>query len=111
MSLAVSFLALLTIPLFDVVGNRMVAIQIACGLGLLFTMFHIVRLLLRTRAEHISQPAVFNLAVVIVDVLVLLVAAAGVAVGSAPVYEWVLVLMLARPALAFIFVLSEVTAG
>jgi hypothetical protein len=111
MALATTFLALTTIPLADAIGNPTVTMQVASGLALLFTFGHIFRLFAQTRAAGISQPARFQTAIVVIDLLVLLVAAAGLAVGSVAIYEWVLVLLLARPALAFVFVLSEVGAG
>ena len=111
MALAVAFLALLTTPLSDAIGNSQVALQVACGAGLLFTLFHVVRLVIRARTQNLSQATGSNVLIFVINALILVVGAAGLAMGTATVYEWFLVLMLARPALAFVFVLSEVTAG
>jgi hypothetical protein len=110
MALAVAFLGLATIPIADAIGNVNVALQTACGFGLLFTFAHILRLLMRVRSEGISQPASFMVPTVTIDTVLLLVAATGVALGTAAIYEWVLLLMLARAALAFVFVVAEETA-
>lgn len=111
MSLAAAFLSLLTIPLGDAIGNVQVTLQMTSGLGLLFTIFHIFRLIVRARAQGFSQRTIFNVFAFVIDVLILLAGAVGVATGTSTAYEWLLVFMLARPALAFVFVLSEVTPG
>lgn len=111
MALGVAFLALLTIPLNDLIGDAKATIQIACGLGLLFTIGHATQLQVRARAEKLSQPVLFMASVVTIDLLVVMAAVIGLAVGTAPIYEWVLVMMLARPGLAFVIVLSDVGAG
>ncbi len=111
MALAVAFLSLATIPLVDAIGNAQPAIEAACGAGVLFTLFYIVRLVVRARAANIAQPALTNALAGSIDLLVLFTGAIGLASGSAAVYEWLLVFMLARPALAFVFVLGEVMAA
>jgi hypothetical protein len=46
--------------------------------------------------------------VVIIDLVVVIVGGLAVAFATAPAYEWLLVLMLARPMLAFVLVLADV---
>ena len=111
MALGAAFLALLAIPLDDVIGDAKATIQIACGLGLLFTIGHAIQLQVRARAEGLTQPALYTATVVTINLLIVVAAVIGLVVGTAPVYEWVLLLMLARPGLTFVIVLSDVTPG
>ncbi len=110
MGLAVTVIALVTIPLSDTVRPH-AAIQIASGAALLFTVWHILNLNMRLRRLKLRQNTAGLTAAGLIDILVLIVGAASLAVGSTVAYEWVLVLLLARPTLAFVLVLSDVGAG
>lgn len=107
MGLATALVSLVTIPISDT-GNGANAIQIAAGLGLLFTISHILVLLRRARSQHVAQPAAALTAAGLVDVGVIVAGAVGLGTGSAIAFEWFLILMLARPMLAFAFVFSDV---
>ena len=111
MALAPAFLALGTIPLADTITNARAALQVASGLGLAFTVGHIFGLITRAREQNVVQPVAFMAAAGLVDLLLLVTAAIGLSVVSVAAYEWVLLLMLARPALAFVFALSRVTSA
>ena len=111
MALATAFLAVLSIPLADALGNPTVAIQIASGLAIMFTVGHVLRLVVRVRELEISQSLGRQGVAVVADILILGAGAVGLALGTPTAYEWVLVFMLARPMLAFVFVLSEVAPG
>ena len=111
MALATTFLAVMTLPLADAIGNARVALQVASGLAMLFTLGHVFRLLGRVRELGISQTTGRQTLVTVVNMLILFSGAISLAVGSAPAYEWLLVFMLARPMLAFVLVLTEVAPG
>ena len=111
MALATTFLAVLTLPLVDVIGNPKASIQLASGAAMLFTVAHVIRLLGRVRTLGISQSAGKQVLITVANVLILLTGAVSLATGSVAAYEWLLVFMLARPMLAFVIVLAEVAPG
>ncbi len=110
MGLAVAIVALVTIPLLDTVRPH-AAIQIASGAVLLFTVWHILALNLRLQRLKLRQTTEGLTAAGLINVAVLIVGAASLAVGSPVAYEWVLVLLLARTTLAFVLVISDVGVG
>jgi hypothetical protein len=111
MALATTFLAILTTPLADAIGNATIAIQVASGLAILFTVLHVLRLVARLRDMGIGQSSDRNLLVTAANFLIFGAGAISLALGSAAAYEWLLVFMLARPMLAFVLVLTEVAPG
>ena len=107
MGLATAALALITIPVSDTTHNPIATVQIVSGAALLFTVAHIAVLATRARDRGIMmQPASVAVATVI-DLVVIGTGAAGLALGSATTFEWLLVALLARPMLAFVLVLTE----
>jgi hypothetical protein len=111
MGLAASLLALLMIPLADTAHDAPAAIRIAALAALAFSIFHMVTLIRRVRRMEIRLSRPRWIAVSIIDLAVL---ASGVVAALAPslaTFEWLLVVMLARPMLAFVFVLADVAEG
>jgi len=111
MALATMFLAVLIIPLADATGNPKASIQIVCGLAILFTLAHALGLVVRAGKVQIETSIVLQNVILLIDVLILFTGSVGLALGTTSALEWLLLFLLARPALAFVFVLSEVTSG
>ena len=108
MGLAVSLLALVTLPLADTVRDPRAALQIAAGAGLLFSIVHMLTLVLRVRRMEIHMPWLRWITVVVVDLVVILTGALALGFATGATYEWLLVAMIARPMLAFVLVLADV---
>lgn len=111
MGLAASVLALLTIPLADTLRDDTTTIRIAATAALVFSAFHMGTLARRIqRMEiHLSRPR--WILVVIIDLVVVITCAAAIILGTPAAYEWLLVVMLFRPMLAFVLVLADVAEG
>jgi len=108
MGLAASILALLTIPLGDTVHDASAAIRIGAGAGLVFSIVHMLTLALRVRRLEIHLTRPRWIVVVIIDSVVVVTGALAVGFATTASYEWLLVVMLARPMLAFVLVLADV---
>lgn len=108
MGLAASLLAIATFPLADTVHDATTVLRIAAGAGLAFSFLHMLTLALRVRRMEIHLSRTRWILVVIIDLVVVIVGGLAVAFATAPAYEWLLVLMLARPMLAFVLVLADV---
>lgn len=111
MALATGFIALISLALADTVGEAPTAIRIAGGAGLLFTIAHIVVLIARTRTMNTRLNRTTWLVAATIDTAVLVAGVVTVVVGTAGAYEWLLVLMIARPGLAFLLALTDITVG
>jgi len=108
MALASALIALISIPLVDLAGSPMLAIRIASGLAFAFTAGHVGLLIVRMRSQTVQlRPSNWVLAAII-DVGVLAVAVLGITTAEASVYEWLLVLLVTRPAIAFVIALNDV---
>ena len=107
MGLATAALALITIPLGDTTHNPIVTVQVVSGVALLFTVAHIVVLLIRARERGIALPSASVGAASTIDIIVIVAGAASLALGSTTNFEWLLVALVARPMLAFVLVLTE----
>jgi hypothetical protein len=108
MGLAVSVLALATIPLADTVDDPVAALRIAAGAGLLFNIFHMLALSLRVRRMEIHLTPQRWILVGIIDVVVVATGAVALGFATGAAYEWLLAAMLGRPMLAFVLVLADV---
>ena len=108
MALATTLLALITGPLADSIGSATVAIRIAAGLGLAFTLGHVAVLLFRTRKHQIKLQREALIVATLIDLAIIGAAAVCIVGGTAVAYEWLLILLLARPMLAFTLVLGGV---
>ena len=108
MALATTLLALITGPLADSIGSPTVAIRIAAGLGLAFTLGHVAVLLSRTRKDQIKLQRETLIVATLIDLAIIGAAAVCIVGGTAVAYEWQLILLLARPMLAFTLVLGGV---
>lgn len=108
MGLATALIALATIPLNDSTHNPTATVQIAAGVALLFTLAHVAVLVTRSRELGVALPAAAWAAPTVIDVATVIAGTASLALGATAAFEWLLVALLARPMLAFVFVLAEV---
>ena len=111
MALSTGFIALVTPALADSLGNASTAIRIASGAGLLFTVVHVVVLIARALAMNAQLNATNWAVAATIDIGVIVAGVASIVTANGGAYEWLLALMIARPGLAFLLALREVTAG
>ena len=111
MALAAGFVAVILVPLSATFPDPSTAIRIAGGLGLAFTPFHAVLLIIRMRAMRRPITLATWVVAMVIDIAVLAAGVVTVVGGSAAAFEWLLALMIARPGLAFMLALSDVAAG
>ena len=109
MSLPTGFLALASLALADSTGNASLAIRIAGGAGLLFTIVNALVLIDRLRTMHVTVRLSDLVAATILNLAAIGAGAAAVAVPTAAAFEWLLALLIARPGAAFLLALSDVT--
>jgi len=110
MGLGAELVALATIPLSNTL-RATAAIQVASGAALFLTIWRILTLNARLERQRLRQTTAGLAAAAVVDLAILLIGAVSLAGGSSQAFEWLLVLLLARPMLAFVLVLSDVGAG
>ena len=108
MALATTLLALITGPLADSTGSATAAIRITASLGLAFTLGHVVVLAIRARKLQIKLPREGVIGATVVDLAIIGTAAVCIGSGGQVVYEWLLILFLGRPMVAFALVLGGV---
>ena len=111
MGLAASLLALLTIPLGETLRDDASTIRIAAALALAFSVVHIVTLIRRSMRMGIHLTPARWAAVSTIDLVLLAAGVIAVLYPTTAAYEWLLVVMLARPMLAFVFVLADSAEG
>lgn len=108
MALATTLLALITGPLADSTGSATTAIRVTASLGLVFTLGHVVVLAIRARRDHIKLPREGVIGAIVIDLAIIGTAAICIGIGGQVAYEWLLILMLGRPMVAFALVLGDV---
>ena len=108
MGLATTLIALATLALADTTGNPKATIQILSGVALIFSILHMLALSGRLRGIAAQQSMPRWIAVGLIDLCVVGAGARALGLGTAAPYEWLLVVMLARPMLAFVLVLADV---
>ena len=109
--LAASLLALVTIPLAESLRDDAGTIRVAAAAALAFSIVHIVTLIRRARRMEVHLTVARWAAVSLIDVVLLTVGVVAVVFPTTAAYEWLLVVMLARPMLAFVFVLADAAEG
>lgn len=111
MALASALIALITLPLSDSTGSPSLTIRIGAGLAFLFTAFHVGLLISRVRAQPFQLNRVTWVAASLIDLSVFGAAIAALVLGNAASYEWLLVLLVARPAVAFVLALTDAASA
>ena len=109
MGLATSVLTLLSFPLAESVDVASTAVRITGALGLLFTVANVIVLNLRARRADIKITRTNFVSAGVIDLLSIGASAFALG-GTARWLEWMLVLLIARPMLAFVLVLSDISA-
>ena len=110
MALAASLVGLTTGPVTDAVASPAAAIRIAAAAGLAFTVVHIAVLLVRARKSQIKLPRSAVVGAGLIDLAIFGAAAVCIGTGGPVAYEWLMVLLLVRPIVAFALVLGDVAA-
>jgi len=108
MGLPIAVLTLFAIPLFDTTGSASTTLRTVASLAVAYTVFHIFALIFRARGMGLNVSAANFWAAGIIDLGALAAGAVAIAAGTAATFEWLLVLLVARPAVAFVLVLSDV---
>lgn len=108
MALAGALITLISLPLADSIGSPAIAIRIGSALAFGFTAAHIAVLIARTRAQGIRIGGSTWVFGGLVDLGLLVAAIVALVTGQAAAYEWLLVLLVARPAVAFVLALNDV---
>jgi len=102
-----ALIALSTIPLSTTTGDLTLALRICGAIGVLFIFSGVALLLRRQRRLDVRGQAGLNPVIVVVDLAAIAAGVATVGVGSVGLFEWELLFLLARPMLAFSFVLAS----
>ena len=103
-----ALIALATIPLSTTTGDLTLALRICGAIGVLFIVGGVSLLLRRQRrlGGGPGQPRL-NAAIVVIDPAAITAGVATLSVGSVALFERELLFLLARPMLAFTFVLAS----
>jgi hypothetical protein len=102
-----ALIALSIIPLSTTTGDLTLAVRICGAIGLVFIFVGAALLLRRRRGLGVRGQAGVNPIIVIIDLAAIASGVATVLVGSVGLLEWELLFLLARPMLAFTFVLAS----
>ena len=108
MALASALIALISLPLDDTVGSPTTAIRIASGLAFAFTAVHVSLLIARTRAQPLPLDRTTWILASLIDLSIFLVAILALVTANEGPFEWLLVLLVSRPAIAFVLALRDV---
>jgi hypothetical protein len=107
MGLATAFITLASVP-FAEITDVTTAVRVASVVALIFTCMHAAFLWLRGRTLLRGFDVSAKASAVTIDLVLLGMATIGILFATVPAYEGVLVLMLARPMVAFALVLRDV---
>ena len=108
MALASALVALTTLPLVDTTGSATTAIRFGAALALGFTVAHVGLLLRRLRSQPFRLAWSTRVSAVLIDASLIAVAIVALVIANPASYEWLLVLMLTRAAVAFVLALGDV---
>jgi hypothetical protein len=100
-------LAISTVPLTTILGSAQTAVRIVAVAAILYIVAVVVWLVRRQRSWSISGSGSWYALAILVDAATLVAAAATILDGTAGPFEAMLVALLARPMLAFAFVLAS----
>jgi len=103
-------LAIGIIPLVSITGSAEASLRIGGAVAFAYVMLNGLILLRRLRRMEIPLTRSALAVVVGIDVVVIVTSAAAALTGAVGAYEALLVALLARPMLAFLFVLSSFEA-
>ncbi|HEX2680115.1 MAG TPA: hypothetical protein VHQ03_02350 [Candidatus Dormibacteraeota bacterium] len=110
MGLATAVTSLATIPTAGMLGAATSAIRAVAVLALAFTLVQVLVLWFRARAMGFKLSTLNVWVAAGIDLGVYVAGAAAIVTAAAWALEWTLILLLARPMLAFVLVLADVSA-
>jgi hypothetical protein len=100
-------LALATVPLALIVGGTEDAVRIVALAALIYVVLHLVVLIRRNREFQVTNSRIGDAAVILVNLAAFAASIATLGTGSIGAFEALLLVLLARPMLAFLFVLAS----
>ena len=109
MSIPVGFIALATLALADSTGSVSLTIRTAGGAGLLFVIVSSLVLIERLESMKVKVSMADIVLALILNLASIAAGVAALAVPTAAAYEWLLTLLIARPGVAFLLALGDVT--
>jgi len=98
-----ALLSLALIPLSAMAGSVASAVTIVAGVAI---AYFVVYVLVLTRRWRAVAPGEFPVVVIGLDLVVILLLVATIALDTVAVWEWALLALTARPMIAFLLVLS-----
>lgn len=107
MALISALVALIALPPADSTSDSAVAIRAASATALVLTVGHVVMLLRRVQPSKLELSRTDWAAASIVDAVIILFALVAVVLATAGSFEWLLVVVIARPAVAFVMALTD----
>ena len=102
-----ALIALSTIPLSTTTGDVAGSLRICGAVGVLFVLGGVALLQSRKRRLGVSGRRGWNAFIVLIDSAAVAAGVATVVFGSIGLFEWQVLFLLARPMLAFTFVLAS----
>jgi hypothetical protein len=108
MALASALLALISLPLYDATHSATTTIRVGSALAFAFTAVHVGLLIHRTRTQTFRLGHGTWIFASLIDASLFAVAIIGFATATEAAYEWLLVFMVSRPAIAFVMALNDV---
>jgi hypothetical protein len=103
--------AVAMVPLAALTGSVETAVRIGGGVAVAYLVFNIILLLRRQRRAGMPLHPAWVIPVALLNLATLLTASASLLVGAIGLYAALLVLLLARPMVAFTFVLASFESG
>ncbi len=103
-------LAVSMIPLVSITGSTETSVRIGGTIAMAYIVLNGFILLRRLRRMEITLSTRALVPVIVINVVVLVAAGAAALTGAVGAYEVLLIALLARPMLAFLFVLSSFEA-
>ena len=110
MALAAGFLALVSIAIADSTGSASLTIRIAGGAAIVFVMANALLLIARARSMQVTIDGTDRTLAAVINFGAIAAGVAALAVPTTGAYEWLLALLIARPGIAFLLALSDITA-
>jgi hypothetical protein len=102
-----ALVALITLPLADSTSDDAVAIRIASAVALALTVGHVLLLLQRIRMTKLAISWEDRVAASTVDTVILALAVVALVSATVWSFEWLMVVLIARPAEAFVMALTD----
>lgn len=99
--------ALATFPILLVIGNTSDALRISALIALAYSIVHVGILVGRSRRDALPRSRAWFVGAGAIDLATLVTVVATVASGTVQAYEALLLVLLARPMLAFLLVLAS----